>query len=149
MAPRGGGCLYFIMEWPGIIRSGLFLSLYNQWLAGSWGDVLIRVKRCENKDMRIFCTILTRMIVLQRLVRGGEAGAGAGHRQRDRWVLPSDQTLDTGFLSAVMSVGLNCVYRAPILKFNPITPKTISRVWQSLWILPRQMRSEIYIEIWS
>ena len=75
MAPRGGGCLYFIMEWPGIIRSGLFLSLYNQWLAGSWGDVLIRVKRCGNKEMRIFCTILTWMIVLQRLVRGGEAGA--------------------------------------------------------------------------
>ena len=148
MAPRGGGCLYFIMEWPGIIRSGLFLSLYNQWLAGSWGDVLIRVKRCGNKEMRTFWTILTLMIVLQRLVRGGEAGAGHRHRVLDRWV-SSDQTLDTGFLSAVMSVGLNCVYKAPILKFNPRTLKTIPKVWQRLWILPRQMRSEIDIEIWS
>ena len=32
-----------------------------------------------------------------------------------------DQTLDTGFLSAVMSVGLNCVFRALILKFNPVS----------------------------
>ena len=78
--------------------------------------------------MRIFCTILTRMIVLQsrdwlgeeRQVLDTDRGTGES--------LPSDQTLDTGFLSAVMSVGLNCVYRAPILKFNPITPKTISRV---------------------
>ena len=100
------------MEWPGIIRSGLFLSLYNQWLAGSLGDVLIRVKRCGNKAIRKFWTILTLMIDLQRLVRSGEAGAGQRQRHRDRWV-SSDQTLDTGFLSAGREM-IYCTADAPL-----------------------------------
>ena len=121
MAPRGGGCLYFIMEWPGIIRSGLFLALYNQWLAGSWGDVLIRVKRCGNQGMlRIFWTMITQMNVLQGLVRCVERGAGARQRQVSPGQSPvSTIWSDPGFLSAIMSVGLNCLYKAPILKLDP------------------------------
>ena len=56
------------------------------------------------------------MIVLQTLVRCvEEARRGEGQvLDRETWTGESwpDQTLDTGFLSAVMSVGLNCVSRA-------------------------------------
>ena len=92
MAPWGGGCLYFIMEWPGIIRSGLFLSLYNRWLAGSWGDVLIRVKRCGNQEMwEHFEQLLLRWLFYrdQLLVRwGGERGRCWTETERDGQVSP-------------------------------------------------------------
>ena len=146
MAPRGGGCWYFIMEWPGIIRSGLFLALYNRWLAGSWGDVLIRVKRCGNKEMlkrwEHFEQLLLRWLFYRHWLGLSRRGGGQvlDRETGESW---PDQTLDTGFLSAVMSVGLNCVSRALILKFNPISHYT---EWV-LWTLPRQMRSKIFIEI--
>ena len=159
MAPRGGGCWYFIMEWPGIIRSGLFLSLYNRWLAGSWGDVLIRVKRCGNQEMlkrwEHFEPLLLRWLFYRHWLGVSRRGGGGQVLDTETWTGESwpDQTLDTGFLSAVMSVGLNCVSRASYWNsiLLAITPSESCELYPDRWDLRFSLRfkAKIFISRWK
>ena len=159
MAPRGGGCWYFIMEWPGIIRSGLFLALYNRWLAGSWGDVLIRVKRCGNQEMlkrwEHFEPLLLRWLFYRHWLGVSRRGGGGQVLDTETWTGESwpDQTLDTGFLSAVMSVGLNCVSRASYWNsiLLAITPSESCELYPDRWDLRFSLRfkAKIFISRWK
>ena len=104
------------------------------------------------ETLRTFWTIITQMIVLQTLVRCVEQGRGQvlDRETGESW---PDQTLDTGFLSAVMSVGLNCVSRASYWNsiLLAITPSDSCELYPDRWDLRFSLRfnAKIFISRWK